>query len=672
MNSLFITLGLVSMFTGQTNTKPDVVMYIADDGASSEINCYGNVDAKTPHIDNFAIQGARLTNAYQGVSTSSASRYCLFTGLYPQSCKSDAKDGTLSIVHQLHPLGYKVALVGSSNIGTHKIFPWDLQIPLTKKGEIPFEAISQFINDCAKSTTPYCLIVAGNQQKHKGDKSQWKQSQIKLPSKYQDTKKNRRNYIKKLARTNYMDQEFGKILQILDKHGNPQKTCTMYLSEPECDIQQDELRNYDASKKSACIVRWPKHVSPNTTHDAIVEYVDVLPTILDIIGIRSILPVDGKSFKNVLLGKTQKHRDRVPSTKTEIGTNCKHQQSSISNKKESEKNKAYCPVPLYTDPFFLGAADPEVVWNKKEKCWWMFYTNRRTENPNGDPLPASSIGVATSKDWRNWSLLGYIKIDGVGGLPNGVNVTWAPGIVCEGDTYHMFLTFKKGNGDTDRWGIPESVILHLTAPSNDLLYGWKSKKMLHVPFTSIDASLVKRGDTWNLFHRGILPNQKGVNIFRLTTKDLNAKGEKWVNHGPAKGDVCNRKINHYNYQEAPYTFYWKGYFWMFTDHTSNGFPLYRSEDCEEWTLVDEILKGNGKSPLQNGAVRHPGVVIVDDRAFLFYFNQPYKKKDNYTCYVQIAELFFKDGNIYCDRNAPVNPPKLPIPQDGESWGFLAK
>jgi len=35
------------------------------------------------------------------------------------------------------------------------------------------------------------------------------------------------------------------------------------------------------------------------------------------------------------------------------------------------------PAPLYRDPVFDGAADPSLVWNDKERAWWIFYTNRR-------------------------------------------------------------------------------------------------------------------------------------------------------------------------------------------------------------------------------------------------------------------------------------------------------
>jgi len=37
--------------------------------------------------------------------------------------------------------------------------------------------------------------------------------------------------------------------------------------------------------------------------------------------------------------------------------------------------------PLFRDPVFDGAADPVVVWNRQERKWFMFYTNRRANVP---------------------------------------------------------------------------------------------------------------------------------------------------------------------------------------------------------------------------------------------------------------------------------------------------
>lgn len=35
------------------------------------------------------------------------------------------------------------------------------------------------------------------------------------------------------------------------------------------------------------------------------------------------------------------------------------------------------PVPLFRDPIYDCPTDPTVIWNREEKQWYLFYTQRR-------------------------------------------------------------------------------------------------------------------------------------------------------------------------------------------------------------------------------------------------------------------------------------------------------
>src|ERR1700760_3552173 len=66
------------------------------------------------------------------------------------------------------------------------------------------------------------------------------------------------------------------------------------------------------------------------------------------------------------------------------------------------------PKPLFRDPVHDGAADPVLVWNRKEKKWLMFYTNRRanlTNLPGVSWVHGPRIGIAESTaggaTWNN-------------------------------------------------------------------------------------------------------------------------------------------------------------------------------------------------------------------------------------------------------------------------------
>ncbi|MFI3248584.1 MAG: hypothetical protein R3Y39_05585 [Rikenellaceae bacterium] len=339
----------------------------------------------------------------------------------------------------------------------------------------------------------------------------------------------------------------------------------------------------------------------------------------------------------------------------------------------------FSPQPLYTDPTFQGVADPEVIWNEEEQEWWVYYTCRRAVC-EGAPLPALAIGVASSKDWIEWNFRGYIKVDGVGGTAMGADILWAPGIVRDGDIYHMFLTFKKGDGRGERWGINESLILHLKAPQDDLLHGWQTYGALHASFKAIDATIMKCGDVWNILHRDNLKKERGVNTYRVTTTSLDTPCSEWNYLGASKGDVNDVSVTGYGYQEGQFLFYWKDQYWLLTDHVTGGIPVYKSNDVESWEFCDEILIEDGVDPSQKGWVRHPSVVVIEDRAFIFYFCQPYLSKDKddtmstnqradaERCFLQITELKYEGGKITADRDELVVPPTNLV-LNKSHWGF---
>jgi len=333
-----------------------------------------------------------------------------------------------------------------------------------------------------------------------------------------------------------------------------------------------------------------------------------------------------------------------------------------------------CPKPLFVDPTYNGSSDPEIIWNDYEQEWWIFYTGRRPAVKDGI-FAGCALGVATSKDWIHWKFKGYCKIDGIGGLPDSPDTYWAPGIIKKGDTYHMFVTFKKGSPGL--WGGSPTLIYHLTAPSNDLLNGWTTQGGLDTYPDGIDAGLFAKKDTFYLYHRDLdhKVENSGRSIKYMTSTNL----KNWEYKGWAKGDINNEAVNGHNYQEAPYVFYWKNYYWLLTDPSGKGISVYRSDDCINWSFKGNILDvpGRQKTDANNG--HHPSIAVVNNRAFIFYFVEPdapmreQHRKENvfvakdYYCYLQIAELEFRNGKLYCDRDKKVVPPKNLKP-NGRYWG----
>lgn len=81
LGGTFLT-GCTTSAGNETEKKPNVVLIVADDLGYGDLSCYGAKSIATPHVDSLAAQGLLFTDAHSVASTSTPSRYSLFTGQY--------------------------------------------------------------------------------------------------------------------------------------------------------------------------------------------------------------------------------------------------------------------------------------------------------------------------------------------------------------------------------------------------------------------------------------------------------------------------------------------------------------------------------------------------------------------------------------------------------------
>jgi arylsulfatase A-like enzyme len=77
---------------------------------------------------------------------------------------------------------------------------------------------------------------------------------------------------------------------------------------------------YDAGIRVPLIVRWPGRIKAGVRTGAMVSWVDLIPTLIDLAGGSVPAGLDGRSFAGVLLGKTNHHREVIYTTHSGDGT----------------------------------------------------------------------------------------------------------------------------------------------------------------------------------------------------------------------------------------------------------------------------------------------------------------------------------------------------------------
>jgi hypothetical protein len=305
------------------------------------------------------------------------------------------------------------------------------------------------------------------------------------------------------------------------------------------------------------------------------------------------------------------------------------------------KSDKEAPKPLYRDPIHDGAADPSLIWNRAEKKWMMFYTNRRADLSSSDPkdvawVHGTQIGIAESKDGgTTWTYAGTAKIPY--GKPD--YTFWAPDLIWDHGQYHMFVVVVPGIFHD--WNAPREII-HLT--SKDLAV-WRFESKL--PLSSnrtIDPYILKLDDgTWRLWYKDEADQS---HIHYVNSPDL----YQWTKGGVAVSDrPC----------EGAIVFRWKGSIWLIVDPWA-GLGVYRSTDALHWTpQKDNLLVGAGLLPTDRSEGHHADVAISRGHAFLFYFVQqqgadiiPNRPESANRSVIQVVELTEQDGQLKVDRNLP--------------------
>lgn len=296
------------------------------------------------------------------------------------------------------------------------------------------------------------------------------------------------------------------------------------------------------------------------------------------------------------------------------------------------------PAPLFHDPLNNGAADAVAIWNRQEKCWWMFYTNRRANVPGLKGVSwvhGTDLGIAASRDGGcTWTYRGITK--GLDTKP-GRNTWWAPEVIYDAGRYHMFVSFIEGT-PSDWSG--ERHILHYTS-ANLLDWEFKSEVLLSSKRV-IDACVQKLpGGGWRMWYKDEADKS---HIHAADSPDLN----DWKVKGPVLTNFG---------QEGPFVFKWKGDYWMITD-SWRGQSVYRSADCETWTAQRRrILESPGKRPEDGVKGGHASVLVQGDEAYILYFvhydRRPGKsEQEGRASALQVARLEVKGGELTCDRDAP--------------------
>jgi uncharacterized sulfatase len=300
--------------------RPDIVIFLTDDHSQRDSTPYGSTVLRTPNMQRLADAGMTFTRAYVASPSCAPSRAALMTGMMParngaEPNHSKPRPELKKWPAYFQELGYEVAAFGKVTHYRHTgDYGFDRFANDSFHDHEGIPAAVQFLRERDRAK-PLCLLVGSNwphvpwPEKDLG----YDPAALPLPGGSIDTPVTREWRARYAAAVTKADVELGLILDAARASLGAQ---TVFLMTGDHGAQWPfgKWNCYEAGVLVPLLVAWPGVVKPGTRSEAMVSWVDLLPTLLEVAGGVSPADIDGRSFAGVLRGNTTAHRDRIFTT----------------------------------------------------------------------------------------------------------------------------------------------------------------------------------------------------------------------------------------------------------------------------------------------------------------------------------------------------------------------
>jgi N-sulfoglucosamine sulfohydrolase len=318
---------------GQKN-RPNIVLIVSDDHGRETLGCYGNPVIKTPNLDGLAAEGVRFTNAFCTTASCSASRSVILTGIYNHA------NGQYGHQHSYHHFstfenikslpvllteaGYRTGRIGKYHVAPESVYKFDVVFHGNSRSPVQMALnCRDFIN--SSDGKPFFLYFCTSDPHRSGNIAQdlpgkpdrfgnkaeggypgvkevkYDPKDVIVPPFLPDIPECRAELAQYYQSVSRVDQGVGKLLDVLRQAGKYDNTIVIYISDNGVAFPGAKTTVYEPGIKLPCIVRSPSQKKKGIACDALINFADLAPTILDFAGALSGNDsFQGRSIKSVL------------------------------------------------------------------------------------------------------------------------------------------------------------------------------------------------------------------------------------------------------------------------------------------------------------------------------------------------------------------------------------
>jgi arylsulfatase len=291
---LLVAILLVSASTVQADSRPNFVLFIADDVSCGDFGCYGHPTIQTPNIDRLAANGARFTNAYLTTSSCSPTRTSLITARYPHNTGAPELHMTSApylgdlpqFPHELRKAGYHTAQAGKWHFNGDATKSFDVR----HGGGHPSGAGHWL--DCIRERPedkPFFMWFAAIDA-HRG----WDQSldegphgaeDAVVPPYQVDSRPTREDLAHYYDEVHRFDANIGRVVDELKRQGVLENTVVIVMADNGRPFPRDKTWLYDTGIKTPLVVYWPAGITEPVVIESLVSTIDIGPSVLSLAGV---------------------------------------------------------------------------------------------------------------------------------------------------------------------------------------------------------------------------------------------------------------------------------------------------------------------------------------------------------------------------------------------------
>ena len=308
-----LTIVIVTLLASCTSqllaesSRPNIVLFIADNWSWPHAGTLGDRTAMTPVFDRIAREGMLLTRAFCPVPSCSPTRASLLTGRAAHQLEEAAslwspfQSKFMVFTQYLRSAGYEVGFAGKGwSPGRFLEYGWS-ENPVGKE----YQSFAKFMAERDKSK-PF-FFWNGNTDtalyKWRWEAKDWDgidADSLTIPPYLPDIPAVRESLLAYYAAVGHVDRDAGQVVDRLLADELLDRTLLIYTSDNGWQMPRGLANCYDTGTRVPMAIRWKGKVAANSSSSAFISLTDLAPTILHAAGIDSPAAMTGKSFLNIL------------------------------------------------------------------------------------------------------------------------------------------------------------------------------------------------------------------------------------------------------------------------------------------------------------------------------------------------------------------------------------